>query len=118
MQEFKSSDTWILLAGCVFSKTLEGAQFILVEEPLGLWVDDANKDVLEGLIIGVLLLGHKNVLEDLLLGNDCIIKVVDYVNQEKMSNFVSAHFLKGLLKRLHDDFPVFSIQDVEKSAGN
>lgn len=112
-----SSDGWILLGSGVLLKDFKCINILLGEEPLGQWSVNSNEDVLKASVIDVLIQGEKNIVQDLLLGHDCIIKIVDNMHDEEMCYFISNHLFEWLLNGFDHKLTILGIQDIEEGTG-
>ena len=107
---------WILLRSGMLLVNLKRLNVFLAEKSSGLWSIDAQKNVLEAPVIDVFINCEKDVVDDLFLWDDGVVKVVDDVHDKQMRHLVSYHFFKWFLDWFDYQFPVFGIEDVEKSA--
>jgi len=102
----------------VLLEALKGFNILLHEILFALWSVDSYEDFGEAFVGLVLINGQEHILEELLLGENSIIKVVENVKNEQMCNLVGDHFLEWLLKRFEDDLSVFGVKEVEESTCN
>ena len=76
---------------------LKSYNVLFSEEPSRFRVDDSQIHGLEALVVDVLIDSDHHITQDLLFGDDCIIQVVEDMDEEKMGNFVGDHFFERLL---------------------
>ena len=80
--------------------------------------EDAKVDILIKFLVDKLIQAFQEFSDDLLLGQSCIIKVIENVNQEDVSQLVCKHFLDVFFQSLQDTLPVLGIEHGEASTGN
>jgi hypothetical protein len=71
--------------------------FIRSKVSLTVWHNDSQEDVLEGSISDVVINCKDDVIQQFLLGHDCVIKIVNNVKDEQMGDLINNHFLEWLL---------------------
>jgi len=97
----------------MFLKGIESSDLVRKEESLVVWGVDSHEQSNKALVVLVIVEHEEDVRQYFFLGDDGIVKVVQNMNDEEMSNLVCHHLLKWLLDGLNNDLTVLCVQYVE-----